>query len=300
MGLRSNFGSNIVNQFRYAQLAGWLGGSSDFFLVGGTEFFDQTQRGYTLGLGVVSGITIRNAFSSRSSPTRDFTDNVTWVTGNHTFTFGGQLKKIETISDSVSPIVSTVTFGYAGDLQDTALRDAISATTIPGISTADLANARALYSTLTGRISGFNAGTVRLGADGRYVLNGSRHFEIAEETNGLFAQDSWRIKPNLTITGGVRWQPQLGAKLNSANYAILTNPDMAWDVTGPGNYFGGPVNNALLPTFRLNEIGERAFRNDLNNFAPSIGVVWSPDFAGWVGKVFGRSGAIVIRGGFSR
>lgn len=302
MGLRSNFGSNIVNQFRYAQLAGWLGGSSDFFLVGGEEFFDNTQRGFNLGVGSgLTGLTARNSFSSRSSPTRDFTDNVTWVTGDHTITFGGQLKKIETISNSVSPVRSTVSFGYLGDLIDTQLRDAISTTTLPGATTAELANARALYSTLTGRVSGFTS-TVRLEADGSYRLNGNRHFEIAEETNGLFAQDSWRIRPNLTVTGGVRWQPQMGAKLNSTNYALLSNPDMAFDVSGPGNLFSpGTVNPALVPTFRQNKLGERAFRNDLNNFAPSVGVVWSPNFGkGILGRVFGDNGTSVIRGGFSR
>ena len=301
VGVRSSFGSNVVNQFRYAQLAGWLGGASEFFLVGGTEFFDETQRGFNIALGVATGLTIRNAFSSRSSPTRDFTNNVTWIKGNHTMTFGGQLKKIETISDSVSPIRSTVGFGYLGDFVDTDLAAAINAGTIPGASTAEVANARALYNTLTGRVGSFNAGTVRLGADGSYVLNGPRHFEIAEETNGLFAQDSWRIRPNLTVSFGVRWQPQLGAKLNSANYAILSNPDMAWDVSGRDNLFSpGTVNPALLPTFRLNELGERAFRNDLNNFAPSVGVVWSPSFKGWIGNVLGREGKSVFRGGFSR
>src|ERR1044071_987626 len=112
IGLRSSFGSTVVNQFRYAQLAGWLGGSSRFDLVGGKEFWQQTQQGFNIALGSgLTGLTIRNAFSSRVSPTSDFTDNVSWVKGTHTMTFGGQLKKVGTISDSANPVVSTVTFG---------------------------------------------------------------------------------------------------------------------------------------------------------------------------------------------
>ena len=302
MGLRSSFSSNVVNQFRYAQLAGWLGGASNFDLVGGTQFWDDTQRGFNIALGSgLTGLTIRNAFSSRSSPTRDLTNNLTWIKGNHTMTFGGQLKKIETISDSVSPVRSTVSFGNLGSILDPQLNTVFSAANIPGASAAEVANAAALYATLTGRVSGYTS-TVYLEADGTYRLNGTRHFEIEENTNGLFAQDSWRIKPNLTLSFGIRWQPQLGAKMNTANYAILTDPDMVYDISGPGNLFTpGTMTGTNQITFRGNEIGERAFDNDFNNFAPSVGVVWSPDFgSGFMGKIFGTNGTSVIRGGFSR
>jgi len=304
IGLRSSFGSSVVNQFRYAQLSGWLGGSSRFDLVGGREFWQQTQAGYNIALGSgLTGLTIRNAFSARSSPTQDFTDTVSWVKGAHTFQFGGQLKKIETISDSVNPVFSTVTFGVNTTL-DTPLVDpttgAITAATVPGANATEVANAQALYATLTGRISAFNAGTVYLEADGVYRLNGSRHFEIEENTNGLFVQDSWRARSNLTLTYGIRWQPQLGAKMNTTNYAILTDPTMVYDVSGVGNLFSPGTLTGKAPTFRLNQLGERAFQNDTKNFAPSVGAVWSPNMGGYFGKLFGRDGNGVIRGGFSR
>ena len=304
IGLRSSFGSSVVNQFRYAQLAGWLGGNTRFDLVGGKEFWQQTQAGYNIALGSgLTGLTIRNAFSSRVSPTQDFTDTVSWVKGTHTFQFGGQLKKIETISDSVNPVFSTVTFGVNTTL-DTALVDpttgAITAATVPGATATEVANAQALYATLTGRISAFNAGTVYLEADGVYRLNGSRHFEIEENTNGLFVQDSWRARSNLTLSYGVRWQPQLGAKMNTTNYAILTDPNMVYDVSGVGNLFSPGTLTGQAPTFRLNQLGERAFQNDTKNFAPSVGAVWSPNVGGVFGKLFGRDGNGVIRGGFSR
>jgi hypothetical protein len=300
IGLRSNFGSNVVNQFRYAQLAGWLKGDSRFELVGGTDFWNQTQRGFNITLGSgLTGLTIRNAFSARSSPTRDISDNVTWVKGNHTLTFGGQLKNIQTISDSVSPVVSTVTFGVLNP-NDTAVLNAFTAASLPGASAAEVANAQALYATLTGRVSAFSAGTVRLEADGVYRLNGNRHFEIEEETNGLFVMDSWKVRQNLTLTAGIRWQPQMGAKLNSANYAILSHPDMVYDVSGVGNLFSPGTLTGQAPTLRQNTVGERAFENDMNNWAPSVGVVWSPDFDGPLGRVFGRGGSGVFRGGFSR
>jgi len=302
-GLRSNFGGNVVNEFRYAQLGGWLKGDSRFELIGGTEFFDNLMRGYSVGLG--SGLTnptIRNAFSSRSSPTQDFNNTLTWVNGNHTFSFGGQLKKIQTISDSVGLVAPTITLGVATG--DTAVQNAFTNTgagaTLPGANDTERANAQALYATLTGRVSAFGSNAV-LGGDGLYGLNASRHFAIQENTNGLFAQDSWRLRPNLTLTYGVRWQPQTGAKMNTTNYAILSNPDMVYDVSGKGNLFSPGTIAGVVPTVRGNTAGEKAFADDLNNFAPSVGFVWSPSFdSGFKKKVFGGNGTSVFRGGFSR
>ncbi|MGB7207620.1 MAG: carboxypeptidase regulatory-like domain-containing protein [Pyrinomonadaceae bacterium] len=298
LGFRSNLTSNLINQFRITQVAGWLKGSTRFDLVGGTEWFNQFG-GNNLSLG--SGLTnptIRNAFSSRVSPVRDITDNITWVHGNHTFTFGGQLKKAETISDSVNPVAQTVTFGVA--TTDSAVLAAFNSTSLPGASTGEITNAQTLYAALTGRILS-TANTVYLGADGRYQLNTSRHFEIEENTNGLFAQDSWRILSNLTISGGVRWQPTLGTKMNTANYAILNDFNMVYDVSGAGNIFSPGTLTGTAPTVRQNAIGEKAYPNDLNNFAPSVGVVWSPDFgSSFLGAMFGKDGTSVFRGGFSR
>lgn len=323
MGLRSNFGSKWVNQFRYAQLGGWLGGNSRFDLVGGTEWFDSLGfGGLNPSLGVGSNPTIRNAYSARESPTKDFTDNVTTVRGNHTITFGGQWKKVGTISDSVSPVRSTVGFGYVGVAAvgggvftgDVAVQCAITQSaltpaangcaagtggiTLPGATATDVAAARALYGVLTGRVSSF-ASTVYLEGDGQYRLNGSRHFEIEEATNGMYVQDSWKLKPNFTITGGIRWQPTVGAKLNTTNYALLSDPvAMAYDVSGFGNSFKPGTLTGQVPTFRLNKAGEKAYPNDLNNFAPSVGFVWAPE--SFLPSLFGKSGNSVIRGGWSR
>jgi len=89
--------------------------------------------------------------------------------------------------------------------------------------------------------------------------------------------------------------------MNTANYSILNNFNMVYDVSGPGNLFSPGTLTGTVPTVRGNTIGEKAFPNDWNNFAPSVGVVWSPGkMPGLLGTILGSNGASVFRGGFSR
>ena len=196
----------------------------------------------------------------------------------------------------------TLTLGVATG--DAAVANAFTNTgagaTLPGANDTERANAQALYATLTARISAFGSNAI-LGGDGQYAVNGSRHFEIQENTNGLFVQDAWRIRQNLTLSYGIRWQPQTGAKMLTTNFAVLSNPDMVFDVSGAGNLFTPGTLTGPVPTVRGNSAGEKAFQDDMNNFAPSVGVVWSPNFStGLKKKLFGDNGTSVFRGGFSR
>ncbi|HEY0657069.1 MAG TPA: TonB-dependent receptor, partial [Pyrinomonadaceae bacterium] len=291
--LRSNFGQNVVNEARFGKL--W--GRSGFTLVGGPEFFTETQAGFNLGIGAagITGATVRNAAQLRESPTNDFTDNLTWIKGSHTLTFGGQFKTIGLIDDNRPQFVPTVNFGI---LTTDPASSVFTTANFPGASAAQVAEAAALYATLTGRVSGYTQ-TGYLGASGQYVPSGPLFREVKQRTFGLFAQDTWRVRPNLTINFGVRWQPQEGYTLLSENFSRLENFDMLYDVSGPGNLFSPGTLTGQVPRVVGTKKGERAFDTDYNNFAPTIGIVWSPDFGeGFLSSVFGRTS--VIRGGFGR
>ncbi len=119
---------------------------------------------------------------------------------------------------------------------------------------------------------------------------------------GLYAQDSWRINPTLTVTFGLRWQPRYGVTAQSANFANLENPDMVYGVSGPGNIFrpGTFTGGQVVRSVGM-EPGDKAYPDDLNNWAPSVGVVWSPNFgeSGFLRFLFGSAGKSVFRGGYS-
>ena len=90
-----------------------------------------------------------------------------------------------------------------------------------------------------------------------------------------FAQDDWRVRNNLTLNLGVNYSYQevpKGANLQALN-AIASVPGL---------------------------IEFREPKEQLWNFAPKVGLVWSPNFdTGMLGRVFGPRGKSSLRAGFS-
>jgi len=91
-----------------------------------------------------------------------------------------------------------------------------------------------------------------------------------------FAQDDWRIRPNLTLNLGVSYSYQqvpLGARTSQPLNAISTVPGV----------------------LEFNEP-----KAQTKNFAPKVGFAWSPDYKeGLMGRIFGSGGKSSLRAGFS-
>lgn len=305
--LRSTLGNNIVNEARYAISTGL----SEFS--GGISPADFAfQGGYALGIDAagVTTATSRNSYSNRNTPTYDFTDTVTWIAGSHNISFGGQYKLIRAEGSSIGRIVPTVSFGIP-DQADPAFgifnnvncnQTPVPPTcTLPGASPAQLTAARALYATLIGRVSAFTT-TAYLTPDGTYKENAEQSRIAKQNTYGLFVQDSWRVRPNFTVNYGLRWQPQTGfVSLSEGIYTRLENFDQVYGLSGAGNIFKPGTLTGTVPRVVPLENGEKAYPDDWNNFAPTVGAVWSPDFGekGFLKTLFGSSGKSVFRGGYS-
>jgi hypothetical protein len=90
---------------------------------------------------------------------------------------------------------------------------------------------------------------------------------------GLFVQDDWKARPNLTLNLGLRYE----------YFSVLKERDnkVANFVFGPG---GGLLGSKVVPTSEL-------YKPDRNNFAPRLGFAYSP-------KHFGLEQKLVLRGGF--
>ena len=109
-------------------------------------------------------------------------------------------------------------------------------------------------------------------------------YDAAEDYHGFFAQDDWRITPNITLNLGLRYELETG--VSEANGAIVKGFDRT--STSPiaaqvlANYNALPPAGVPIGAFQ-NLVGGLTFvegpndpsqSTDKNNFQPRIGVSW--------------------------
>jgi Carboxypeptidase regulatory-like domain len=289
--LRSTLTPTLVNEAR----VGFDGGTVLFFPDVNSSQFTGTlanQAGFNLNIGAAGVTTATNttAPSRRNSPVWDVAEALTWTRGAHSLSFGGQFTQINTwLYDQT--LVPTITFGVAtGDPSDVMF----STTNFPGGDSV-LNDARNLYAVLTGRVTAITANAVLDEKTGQYQYLGAQIRRFRMREYGLFAQDSWRARPNLTLTGGVRYELQLPFQTLNGVYNTTTG-DGLFGGSGRDGVFNLNRQTQFVP---LNK-GDKAYNTDSNNIAPSIGFAWSLNAKeGWLKRLIGEGGQTVLRGGYS-
>jgi len=297
--VRSTLSKSVVNEARYAHQ---VGGPTTFAGEASPDQFNEFMGGRSLGIGVLGSTApvILNSTSRGKNPVHDITDSVTWLRGSHSFNFGGNFKIIKSEANNNNRYVPSVGFGL--DATDTASFNMFNSTTMPGSTAGQITDARNLYAVMVGRVLSYTTTAYLNTQTGIYAENGTSARKAEQYSYGLFFQDGWRIRPNFTVNYGVRWQPQTGFVAKSfGNYTRLENYDQVYGLSGLGNIFKPGTLTGTAPRVVPLEIGEKAYPDDLNNFAPTFGVVWSPNFGDkGIGRfLFGKSGQSVFRGGYS-
>ncbi|HEX7778888.1 MAG TPA: TonB-dependent receptor plug domain-containing protein, partial [Vicinamibacterales bacterium] len=301
--LRSTFGSERVNELRFA-----FSYAPVYFAdsVAPAQFEDQA--GFNIGFPNV-GSALTNATtnagpSSRNGKSWNIDNTVNWLRGTHSIQFGGSFSRISGWTKNET-LVPGLTLGV--DAADPA-NAMFTPANFAGASNADLNNARALYALLTGRVTQITS-SVRLDADtGRYVYMGVSRTEEQQDEIGLFAQDSWRMRPNVTINAGLRWQVAFPFQANKSVYSMNTFEDLC-GISGPGNgpegrgcnLFNPGVFNpgGRVPVYELYNAGNPGYNTDYANFAPNVGVSWQPGIdGGWLRAILGDPAQATVRASF--
>jgi hypothetical protein len=236
-------------------------------------------------ISVSGGFVIGNNFEGelpQTGNTFQWSDSLSWVKGKHTLKFGADVRRMR--------FDQFLYYNVNGDYS------------FYGAGPNSVASTDQYPNYLLGLADSYSQGSAQI----ERVRNSALY---------LFAQDSWQLKPNVTLNYGLRWE---------------LNSPMA-DVSGHVQTFRPGQTSSVYPC-QLSALGAQAFINngvanpDCNNtgvtptglvvpgdqgippamtqtyykaFAPRVGIAYSPNSSsGFLGKLFGGQGKTSIRAGW--
>ncbi len=283
------------------------------------------QSGQTEGISQQPQVTLAGVDSpiafSRSSlyhvPVNNLTDDFSWSKGSHTIQLGGNIRMIDNYRKNYSNSFpsANINLGWIIDSgianKGVAFDPAISG--YPAVDDSFSLQYDDILMTQVGLVTEGNA-VYNYDKNGSPLAFGSpllREFRWKEYE--AYAQDSWKITPNLTLTYGVRWtvlQPPAeshGTQVapcvaSGSSCTPLSLTDWLNDSANQGKTGGAAVDAphiSFAPDGRYN--GKPDFWNyEYHDFAPRVAVAWAPDFGhGWLAKILGSKGQTSIRAGYS-
>jgi hypothetical protein len=127
-----------------------------------------------------------------------------------------------------------------------------------------------------------------IGVPSQYNQSQLNPFYARNKYFGVFAQDSFRVLPNLTLNYGLRWDriAPWSEKYNQISTFVAGAQSVVFPGAPPGILYPGDpgVRNTLAPIGNL-------------NFAPRVGFAWSPtaERGTFLGKIAGSPGTTSIR-----
>jgi outer membrane receptor protein involved in Fe transport len=248
------FNNNVVNQVRYSFSRAGFGFEGGSFP--GCTRADITNcptnitlQGSNLSFGLAT-----NLPQGRTINNTQVQDNLSWTHGHHTFKFGGEFYK----QRSPNVFLPNVNGSYLFSGSTTGCAAQFGAN-LPTVSTTTCSFSRFLADTAS-RLS---------------LTDGPASFNFKEYDIAAYAGDDWRLKDNLTVNLGLRWEysSQPVNLLHDFSVANQAQTPPVWDPT---------ASTAIVPSIP----------NNFKYFAPSIGFAWRP-------RIFGLHGdKTVIRGGY--
>jgi len=299
-GYTTVISNSLINNFRYGYIREGVGKTG----LETTGFISFYAGGISDPIGETPTTNVQ-------VPLHNFVDDLSWTKGKHSLQFGTNLRIINNLrrSNAQSFITgsSNPTWLAAGGISGTGTSldpgaSQFASLGLPEVSGSFTASYDLAAAALTGMVPEVTADyqetkNFTLLPEGAVV---PRHFRAHEAE--WYAQDAWRVKPNLTVTFGLR-------------YSLLQPP---YETTGtqvapsPGinqwfrnRYIGQANGQSVQPLLNFALSGQAngkapIWNWDYKDAAPRFAFAWSPNFSkqSWLGKIFGESGKSSLRGGY--
>jgi Carboxypeptidase regulatory-like domain/TonB dependent receptor len=294
VGYTATVRPNLINNFHYG------------FIRQGGDTSGQISHDYIVFGNGPDALNAQTFTTNSNVPVHNLTDDVESVKGKHTFAFGGNLRIITSNRAS-----NANSFSYARSynlwLNPTAFIAGTGSSLDPGAFGFPAVNSSfqtgwdwpvmALTGLLDSSFSNYN-----ITKDGNSQQPGTpalRHFRAHEFE--MYAQDSWRVTPHLTLTYGVRYtllQPpyettgtQVSPSVSLESFLRTRGADMAQGIpyNPPVSYILSGQANGKAPYWNW----------DYKDFAPRVAFAWSPSADGGLLKsLLGGASKTSIRGGY--
>lgn len=229
----------------------------------------------------------------RETETYNLQDNFDYILGKHSLKFGAQFQRF--VVDSYNNGLITPTYTVGATNVSSATSTTFTNTQfndIGGINTTQLTTANNLLALLNGSI---NAGSQRFNiASLDQGFGAVPLFQPYRFSNySFYGSDRWQFRRGLTVSYGVRYEIFQPLKLaNGIGLQPVLNEDniVASLRSRNGTYAPLGTNSGTENTY---------YKTDYNNFAPTVGIAYTPNFESGIGKfLLGREGRTVLRAGY--
>jgi hypothetical protein len=242
-------------------------------------------------------------------------DDLTKVLGRHELKFGVQINKIDFTHARADKVVGSITSLVAlidGDQLNLSIpsvnEPAVCGGTVTGncVPSSQLTNWDRYYASLLGMVDNVGILAVRnkdlqpqpLGTFLRDVTN--------QYATYFYVQDSWRLKPSLTVYYGLSYGFQTPPTEQNNLQTIMINAQTSSLVSGPSflqqKEQAALQGNIYNPTFGFETVGAAkrpVYNTDYGDFAPRAALAWNPNAkSGFLSSLLGEK-KTVIRGGFA-
>jgi hypothetical protein len=253
-------------------------------------------------ISVGGGFSLGNNFEGQlpqTGNTYQFADNFSKLIGAHSFKFGADIRYQQFDQLLYYNVNGSINFGSYGEND------------IGGVCQQDPTQPAGTCTTAGS--DGNNYPNYLLGLPNSYSQGSAQHELVRSTSVYLYAQDSWKLRSNLTLNYGLRWEmntplTDIGQKVqtyrpgqNSTIYPCAipaSNP-----LYDPTQADGGCVSGGLSPV-GLVFPGDKGVPKGLTDtyfkaFAPRLGINWSPSWDGGVlGAITGGPNKTTVSAGW--